>query len=135
MASCKGIIHCNRKTCLEMSICEKSLDYSRDIYVKQQSPVKRQNAVLVWTGQKKVSTPNKKKKKEKKPEPPKCPLNCKWMCSILGQCVMDHPLVKSDKAAPKQLRGASSRKEVMEVIERLMPALNRGNWKKRKQKV
>jgi hypothetical protein len=137
MSGCAGIIHCNRKVCLEMSICEKNIDFSRDNKVRQRKPAKARRAELVWT-----ATKSKKKKKKDNSvlvkaarkqsiKPAICVKNCEWMCSILGQCVYDHPLVAADDTAAREIKDAKDRKQVMAVIERLMPALNRGNWKKR----
>ena len=114
------------------------MDFSRDKKVRQRKPVKARRAELVWTAPK-----SKKKKykdrsvlvkaaKKQNIKPAICVKDCEWMCSILGQCVYDHPLVAVDDTAAREIKDAKDRKEVMAVIERLMPALNRGNWKKRK---
>jgi hypothetical protein len=140
MSECVGILHCNRKVCLEMSICEKSIDFSRDKKVRQKKPVKARRAELVWT----ASKSKKKKRKDNSVlikaarkqyiKPAICRPNCEWMCGILGQCVYDHPLVMADETAAQEIKDARTHKSVMAVIERLMPALNRGNWKKMKKK-
>jgi len=51
-------------------------------------------------------------------------------CEILGQCILDHPLVKQDKMASKQLRKKMEITAVIKIITRLMPSLDRRRKKK-----
>lgn len=51
-------------------------------------------------------------------------------CEILGQCILDHPLVKNDKMASKQLRKKMDINSVLKIITRLMPSLDRRKNKK-----
>lgn len=56
-------------------------------------------------------------------------------CEILGQCILDHPLIKSDELATKELKKRTSFNQVVKIVTRLMPTLNRTNkrfHKKRK---
>lgn len=46
-------------------------------------------------------------------------------CEILGQCILDHTLVKADKTASKQLRKPLDIDGVVKIITRLMPSLDR----------
>lgn len=46
-------------------------------------------------------------------------------CEILGQCILDHPLVKNDKMASKQLRKPLDINGVVKIVSRLMPSLNK----------
>lgn len=46
-------------------------------------------------------------------------------CEILGQCILDHPMVKKDKQATKQLRKQMDINSVVKIITRLMPSLDR----------
>lgn len=51
-------------------------------------------------------------------------------CEILGQCILDHPLVKKDKDATKRLRKKMDIDGVVKIITRLMPSLDRPRKKK-----
>lgn len=56
-------------------------------------------------------------------------------CEILGQCILEHPLVKADKQATKDLRKPSTIERVVKIAERLMPTLQGASYYKRiKQK-
>lgn len=60
----------------------------------------------------------------------KCQVNKKFCsnaksCEILGQCILDHPLVKNDKLALRQLRKPLDINGVVKIISKLMPPLNR----------
>lgn len=46
-------------------------------------------------------------------------------CEILGQCILDHPLVKADKMASRKLKKPLHIDGVIKIISRLMPSLNR----------
>lgn len=46
-------------------------------------------------------------------------------CKLLGQCILNHPLVANDKMAAKQLRKSIDRKAVVKILECLMPSLKR----------
>lgn len=75
-------------------------------------------------------------KVEKKVKINRCQINKKFCtngraCEILGQCILDHPLVKSNKNATKMLRHPCHINQVVKVIERLMPSLK---GRKRKKK-
>lgn len=50
-------------------------------------------------------------------------------CEIIGQCLLDHPLIKKDKAAKKQLRGKITFNQIVKIAERLMPSLNKPDKK------
>jgi hypothetical protein len=69
-------------------------------------------------------------KVKKKAKVNQCQLNKKFCtnsraCEILGQCILDHPLVKKDKQATKQLRKQMDINSVVKIITRLMPSLNK----------
>lgn len=46
-------------------------------------------------------------------------------CEILGQCILDHPVVKKDKQATKQLRKQMDINSVLKILSRLMPYFTR----------
>lgn len=74
-------------------------------------------------------------KAEKKSRVNRCQIHKKFCtngraCEILGQCILDHPLVKKDKQATKQLRKQMDINSVVKIITRLMPSLNRRRKKK-----
>lgn len=46
-------------------------------------------------------------------------------CEIIGQCLLEHPLIKKDKSAKKQLRGKITFNQIVKMAERLMPSLNK----------
>lgn len=50
-------------------------------------------------------------------------------CEIIGQCLLEHPLVKKDKNAKKQLRGKITFNQIVKIAERLMPSLNKPSKK------
>lgn len=58
-------------------------------------------------------------------------------CEILGQCILDHPLVKANKYAAKELRKPGTIDHIVKVIEKLMPSLKASDYyrlKRKKQK-
>ena len=46
-------------------------------------------------------------------------------CEIMGQCILDHPLVKANKSATKELRKKGDIQRVVNIVARLMPSLNK----------
>jgi len=54
------------------------------------------------------------------------------VCEILGQCILDHPLVKNDKDATKMLRKKSDINHILKIVSRLMPSLNKPGKKQKR---
>lgn len=52
------------------------------------------------------------------------------VCEILGQCILEHPLVKKDKMALNQFRKKNELSTIIKVITRLMPSLKRVGQRK-----
>lgn len=80
-------------------------------------------------------------KAEKKIKVNQCQIHKKFCsndraCEILGQCILDHPLVKADKMATRELRKKGDIQRVVNIVARLMPSLNKPgkNDKRRKAK-
>ena len=46
-------------------------------------------------------------------------------CEILGQCILQHPLIRMDGAALKQLYNKTGFNQIVKIAERLMPSLNK----------
>lgn len=58
-------------------------------------------------------------------------------CEILGQCILDHPLVKANKSASKAFKHKMHINQVVFIISKLMPSLQGAPYYKsikRKQK-
>lgn len=53
-------------------------------------------------------------------------------CEILGQCILDHPLIKKDKEASRELKKKCGFNQVIKIAERLMPSLNKPGFKNKK---
>lgn len=99
---CIGIDYCSRKNCLEQEKC--------------------------------LSPGAKAPKKVKINQ---CQLSKKFCtndraCEILGQCILDHPLVKKDKDVKKLFRQKQSMKTILKIVTRLMPSLNKPSKKQKK---
>jgi hypothetical protein len=67
-----------------------------------------------------------------------CRIHLKWCtneraCEILGQCILEHPLVKRDKMATKELRKKCDINRVVKIISKLMPSLDRSTKNKTKR--
>lgn len=76
-------------------------------------------------------------KTEKKIKINQCQIHKKFCsnaraCEILGQCILDHPLVKKDKLAKRQLRKPKDISAIVKIITRLMPSLDRTKTKKKR---
>jgi hypothetical protein len=111
--ACVGIDFCSQKNCLEQERC---VGYIVSMPKKG---------------------PKKKKNKHQDPRINACQMHKKFCsnaraCEILGQCILDHPLVKADKQATKALRKPSDINQIIRVIEKLMPSLNRSKRKTKK---
>lgn len=96
MNNCVGINFCSVKTCLEQGRCKFNIN--RHI--------------------------------EFKPAIPSCQVHLMFCinqqaCEILGKCIQEHPLVKKDKMARKQLRKQCGINTIIKIMERLMPPLKR----------
>lgn len=99
---CVGIDYCTKKNCLEQEKC---------------------------------LFPEEKTDKKLKINP--CKIHKKFCsneraCEILGQCILDHPLVKKDKMATKELRKKGDMNHILKIITRLMPSLNKPPRKRKK---
>lgn len=99
---CIGIDHCSRKNCIEQERC---------LY------------------------PTEKAKKKVKIR--QCKIHKKFCtneraCEILGQCIFEHPLIRKDGDALKQLYSKTGFNQIVKIAERLMPSLNKPG-KKHKQ--
>lgn len=108
--NCVGLDLCSKKNCLEQERCVFNISHP------VQYPLKRGS--------------KKKKHTTKEPRVELCQTNIKFCtnqraCEILGQCILDHPLVKADKLATKQLRKPHQLSEIIRIITRLMPSLKR----------
>lgn len=109
---CIGINLCSKKNCLENERCV--------LYEpKHKAPCG-------------VRRGPKKKKRQQKEEPRvnACQIHKKFCsneraCEILGQCILDHPLVKRNKTATKELRKKGDINHVVRVVSRLMPSLKK----------
>lgn len=58
-------------------------------------------------------------------------------CEMLGQCILDHPLVKANKSATKAFKLKMHINQVVFIISKLMPSLQGASYYKsikRKQK-
>lgn len=115
---CVGIDLCSKKNCLENERCV--------LYEPKHKPT-----CEVRRG------PKKKKNKSQGSRINACQMHKKFCsnaraCEILGQCILDHPLVKADKQATKALRKPSDINQIIRVIEKLMPSLNRSKRKTKK---
>jgi len=87
---CAGIDHCSKKNCLEQERC-------------------------LFPTQKVV----------KKIKINRCQIHKKFcsnerVCEILGQCVLDHPRVKTNKVFTRELKKASNIKTILRIFERHM---------------
>lgn len=90
---CIGIKLCSRKNCLEQERC---------------------------------LFPEEKAKKKAKVN--QCQIHKKFCtneraCEILGQCILDHPLVKQSKCATKAFKHKAHINQVVFIISKLMPSL------------
>lgn len=92
---------CSKKNCLEQEICILSLKISIPGPEVLDS---------IYLSKAKCTKNNK---------------NCSndRVCEILGQCILDHPLVKHNKMATKDLRKKCDINHVIRIISRLMPSL------------
>lgn len=93
---CIGIDFCNKKNCLEQGRCLNPTRVS-----------------------------------DKKIRINQCQIHKKFCsnsraCEILGQCILEHPLVKANKHVTKELRKPRTIDGIINIIERLMPSL-KGN--------
>lgn len=71
-----------------------------------------------------------KVKSSTKPEIHKCLMRNKVCsneraCEILGQCILQHPLIRKDKEALKILYNKTGFNQIVKIAERLMPSLNK----------
>lgn len=92
---CIGIDHCSRKNCLAQETC---------LFPTEKAP--------------------------KKVKIKQCQIHKKFCtneraCEILGQCILDHHLVKKDREAKKSLRSKQSMQTIVNIATRLMPSLNK----------
>lgn len=111
---CIGIDHCSKKNCLEQERCLfqeitslKIKIYGPDILGKVDiSKAKCKKQIKVCSNER--------------------------ACEILGQCILDHPLVKANKKATKALKHRMPIQQVVDIISKLMPSLNKSGFKKQK---
>lgn len=99
---CIGIDHCSKKNCIEQETC-----LFPESKAKRRTKIKNQ-----------------------------CRLSKKFCtneraCEILGQCILDHPLVKRDKVITKQLKAKLSIQKIVNIVAQLMPSLNKPSKKQK----
>lgn len=105
---CVGIELCSKKNCLENERCV--------LYEPKHKPTCE------------VRRGPKKKPQIKTTTKHACQVDRKYCtneraCEILGQCILDHPLVKQSKCATKALKHKAHINQVVFIISKLMPSL------------
>lgn len=110
---CVGIDFCSKKNCLEQERCVFNVPRHIEWVEPQKGPKKKRN-----------------KTASNEPKINLCQMHKKFCsnqraCEVLGQCILDHPLVKDNKQALRQLRRPRTLNDVVKIISRLMPSLNR----------
>lgn len=113
--NCVGIDFCDKKNCLEQERCV--LNVPRHIE---------------WDEPKRG--PKKKKKKRVRVEPKcvfgKIPCNKERICAILGECVLEHSLIKDNPEIRERLKKSTSILTVLRIFNKLKPPLTiRGQLK------
>lgn len=120
--NCVGIDFCSKKNCLEQERCVFNVNRLTEwVEVKRgpkkKKPKKRNNAA------------------EKKCQFGKTPCNKDRICAILGQCVLEHSLVKDNPDAYARLSQSKSILTVLRAFNQLKPPVTlRGQFKKYKSR-
>lgn len=121
---CVGLDLCSLKNCLEQERCVLYEPKHRTHCEVRRGPKKNKKQQI------KITT------KHACQIDKKCCTN-ERACEILGQCILDHPLVKQNKSATKALKHKLHINQVVFIISKLMPSLQGASYYKsikRKQK-
>lgn len=123
--ACVGIDFCSKKNCLENERCVLYEPKHKLTCEVRRGPKKKKKQQI------RVATKNA------------CQIDKTYCtndraCEILGQCILDHPLVKQSKCATKAFKHKAHINQIVFIISKLMPSLQGATYYKRikkKQKV
>lgn len=116
---CVGIDFCSEKNCLEQERCVLYEPKHKIPCEVRRGPKKKQQIKIITKNACQIDK--------------NCCTN-ERACEILGQCILDHPLVKQSKCATKAFKHKAHINQIVFIISILMPSLQGMSYYRRIKK-